>query len=806
MHIFKLIKEYLRRIVRNYKIYSITILGMSIAIIASFYIYFHVLKEYSYNTSFKNNKQIYRVELKGTPSFPSRTFFTPYQLATTLKEGLPEVKNSFRVIKSLFKFNKISEEVKIVNPSFFSLLGIELVQGSLAEFGSNPYALIITETAAEKLFGKGVSPINKLIDIDALSLNTQEKFVVVGVIKDISKFSTIQADYFLPNHFFETFFPDYTKNWGFLNSETYIEVPNLQNQVSFENKMTNFIFEKVSTSSSNPGYQKGDRLYRITRLDKIYFDSADVDGQKIKGTKEFVLVLILVGFLCLFLAVTNYVIMNLGINLNRAGEFVTKRYLGATKKTIFLQLFIESFINISLCVLLIIISHPYISGFMSSLLGFDYVFELTVNYDILIVFAGFLFVVSLIIAVLEFAITYKSIFLKSSNKKSIKSKRTIIILQITILLSILISSFIVQKQVNHIVLKDKGFNTEDVVSVMKSRLDEAELQEFIKGLSYVEAYSNGDNIFKIDEDLNNFKATVIETNTKIDKINYITADEKYFDVYDVEIKEGRGLNPQLLPSLELRKNKVKDRERHSKLTSFEVLVNEEFVKKANLKNPIGTLIQCAFGKAKIVGVFKNIYTKSLYHPLQPIIYGYDLRNSYPRFYQVKVGKENTSRFKKDLKPLFLKYSLGQFYDRFITTFDYEFIYKKEYQLKRLLQAFSIIVLFIAVLGLIAISLFVTQNRIKEIGIRKINGATTLEILKMLNKSFVIWVGIAFVFAAPISYIVMEKWLRNFAFKTTLSWWIFALAGLLVLIIALLAVSWQTYKAATQNPVESLRDD
>ena len=806
MHLFKLIKEYIRRIVRNYKIYSITILGMSIAIIASFYICFYVVKEYSYNSSFKNNTQIYRVESKGSVNYPSKTFFTEYELATTLKEGLPEVKNSFRIIRSFFKFNKLSEEVKVVDSSFFSLLGIELVQGSLTEFGNNPNALIISETAAEKLFGKGVNPIDKIIETE--SRNKPVKLQVVGVIKDISTFSTIQADYFIPTSYLEITSPRYykDKNWGNVNSETYIEVPNLQNQVAFENKMTDFIFEKISTSSSNPGYKKGDRLFRITRLDKMYFDSADIDEQKIKGTKDFVLVLILVGFLCLFLAVTNYVIMNLGINLNRAGEFTTKRYLGASKKTIFLQLFIESFINISLCILLIIISHSYISGFMSSLLGFDYVFKLTENYDILIVFAGFLFVVSLIIAALEYTITYKSIFLKSSNKKTDKSKRVIIILQLTILLSILISSFIVQKQVNHIVLKDKGFNTEDVVSVMKSRLDEAELQEFIKGLSYVEAYSNGDNIFKIDEDLNNFKATVIETNTKIDKISYITADEKYFEVYDVEIKEGKGLNPQLLPSLELRKNKVKDRERHSKITFFEVLVNEEFVKKAKLKTPIGTLIQCAFGKAKIVGVFKNIYRKSFYHPLQPIIYGYDLRNSYPRFYQVKVGKENISRFKKDLKPLFLKYNLGQFYDRFITTFDYEFIYKKEYQLKRLLQAFSIIVLLIALLGLIAISLFVTQNRIKEIGIRKINGATTVEILKMLNKSFVIWVAIAFVFAAPISYIVMEKWLQNFAFKTTLSWWVFALAGLLVLIIALLAVSWQTYKAATQNPVNSLRDD
>src|SRR5690606_6418526 len=123
MYLFKIIKEYLRRIVRNYKIYAITILGMSIAIIASFYIYFYVLKEYSYNNTFKNNTQIYRVESKGTANYPAKTFFTEYILGPTLQEGLPEVKNYFRSIKTFFKFNKLSEKVMAVDPSFFPLLG-----------------------------------------------------------------------------------------------------------------------------------------------------------------------------------------------------------------------------------------------------------------------------------------------------------------------------------------------------------------------------------------------------------------------------------------------------------------------------------------------------------------------------------------------------------------------------------------------------------------------------------------------------------------------------------------------------------
>jgi putative ABC transport system permease protein len=240
----------------------------------------------------------------------------------------------------------------------------------------------------------------------------------------------------------------------------------------------------------------------------------------------------------------------------------------------------------------------------------------------------------------------------------------------------------------------------------------------------------------------------------------------------------------------------------------EVVVNKEFIKQANLKNPIGTIIQNSHfnnHKAEIVGVFKDVHNMPLYSPVQPIVVGtFNIKVS---GFVLNIDKVNIQAFKKEYN-IFQKNLLVEFKDisSDVWSVDYAKIYEKETNFKNLLIFFAFIVITISVLGLIATSVYITQNRTKEIGIRKINGATTLEILKMLNTNFVIWVGIAFVFAVPISYIIMEKWLQNFAFKTVLSWWIFALAGLLVLVIALLAISWQTYKAATQNPVNSLRDD
>jgi putative ABC transport system permease protein len=192
--------------------------------------------------------------------------------------------------------------------------------------------------------------------------------------------------------------------------------------------------------------------------------------------------------------------------------------------------------------------------------------------------------------------------------------------------------------------------------------------------------------------------------------------------------------------------------------------------------------------------------------VQPIIIGSDLLH-YTHVFQVNCETSAKSELMSDLKSLSLVQEIPEKYrDGLVTTYDYKDIYKKELQLKRLLEAFTFIVLFISILGMIAISLFIAESKTKEIGVRKVNGATIKEIMFMLNKDFIKWVLIAFVIACPIAYYAMSKWLENFAYKTSLSWWVFALAGAFTLIIALLTVSWQTYRAATRNPVESLRDE
>ena len=809
MYILKLTKEYIRRIVRNYKIYSITILGMSIAIIASFHIYFFVQKEYSVDAFHTKKKEIYRVVNKGNYSnLRNKSMVMP--LGQTLKDVLPEVKDFARFISDGAPFNleeqgkTTTQEFKMADPSFFKLLDFPLEKGSIKEFESTPNGVIISHEKAVELF-PNQNPIGKVLKVSREHFRTKviEKWnlVVTGVLKKIPKTSTIQGDFFINIAFYTQVRKDkFSVGWNASHPELYLYIPKVVDVDTLNEKIATIFLKNFNLNNPVRIHRKpGDENYFLQRLDTIYFTSEDIERQKLKGSQQFVNVLWLIGFLTLLLATTNYIIMNLGLNLNRAKEFKARRYLGATKTNVFLQLSVESIINVTICFALALLTYPLFSDSVAGLLEFDY--QLSYQTDIKIVLSFFAIVIGIafITGFLQYVILYKAVFTDVNKTKKINFSISSIIkgfigLQLFLFIAIISCAILVQKQNSFLQNKDLGFNPENVMSVYPLGQNEA-LENLLASKSYVRSFSQGEQLFRAEIRLDDYELG--KDKQKI-KATVIQGDKNYIKTHGIEILQGRNYNTFLTYKT------LFNWEERKKFDFTEVIVNEEFVRKSNLKNPIGTIFTNS--SYKVVGVFKNTYNMPLYNSVQPTILGFDFSRS-TGLYQVSYNPAYKKDLLNDLFGFYEKQNIDKsMFGDLIHEFDYKEVYKKEVQLKNLLQLFTGIVLIIAILGLVAISLFITQNRTKEIGIRKINGATIIEVLKMLNKSFVIWVAIAFAFAVPISYIIMQKWLQSFAFKTVLSWWVFALAGLIVLIIALLAVSWQTYKAATQNPVESLRDD
>ncbi|WP_111307316.1 ABC transporter permease [Confluentibacter sediminis] len=809
--LFKILREYLRRITRNYKIYAVSILGMSIAIIASFHIYHFVYKELSVDSFHTKRKEIYRVLSKwGNADY--RISASPNPLGKLLKEKLPEVQDYVRIQKDEppelhFKGNSELSKFIYADPSFFELFDFPMIAGSLKQFQDTPNGIVLTEKKAKTLF-KNNNPIGEILSVSEYKNPDKRNLVVVGVVKDFPETSTIQAEGIIN-------YSDYEKatglgdGWGQWSPELYLYIPKLSNTKKLTDNISEELFE-AHNSASNGNIQK--LPFYLQRLDTIYFSSNDIRSEEKKGSLQFLKIISLVGILVLIFGGLNYIIMNIGRNSSRVKEFTTKRYLGASKGNILLQLISESILNILLALTIAFISFPWLNTYISGLIGFDYVLSLTSDAFMLVTFFGLALVIGLIIGFIEFLISYSAIILiinKNVKNTFNLSSKYIIGFQLVLSIATIISVLAIKKQVDYIQNKDVGFDTKNVISVATMNFID-EIKNLLQSKSYVNSFARGQNLFRTDSRASNTK--LLELNKEIDAV-VIQGDNNYLKTYKIELLQGKNLNPSLLS------NNVNDHfdvGRIAKLRNsnslVEVLVNENFVKKANLKNPIGSILTNddateSSRKGIIVGVFKDVFNMPLYHSIQPIILGFDF-NGYPNVFQISCKEGYKETLMTDLKKLFINKGIEdeRVLNKVISSFDYEYIYKKELQLKRLLEAFTVIVLFISFLGLVAISLFITESKTKEIGIRKVNGATIKEIMLMLNKDFVKWAIIAFVIAVPVAYYAMSKWLENFAYKTNLSWWVFALAGMFTLVVALIAVSWQTYKAATRNPVESLRDE
>lgn len=815
MIIFKFLNEYLRRLLRNYKIYTISILGMSVAIIASFYIYLFAFKELTVDHFHTHRKDIYRlVNQTDEANFRSTETFIP--LGPLLKEKLPQLQDYVRIAKIGLEL-KANDQSQLavfqaVDPSFLTLFDFSLKQGSVTDFENTPNAIVLSERKAEGLFGSE-NPIGKTVTVIS-QYGEEPKDIhlqVTGVLDKIPANSTIQGDLFLNMDNYYAFLGEDAKEmeWMMQDADLYVYAPHIKKD-QLSQAITETLLPILKSRSGvyaiDPNDIKAeDNGFDLQRMDHIYFDSINIPDQEKKGDFRFVQILILVGLLALFMAITNYTIMNLGLNINRSSEFRVRRYLGASKRDIFSQLMTESIFNAVICFLITMASYPIIGGFIAHLIGYEYQLSVPDDLPLLVSFFGLVLLVGLIIGLLEYALSYSTLFTYQQYKGirmtgSWTTKKVMIGVQLSLFIGLLTCILFVGKQLRFIQNKDLGYDAENVVSVSTAGFGD-ELKNELSAKSYVKDISVGQNIYRPDFKL--IPTSIDGTEKEIGSM-VIIGDAEYLKVHEIKLPYGRNLNPDILPDF----NNFFDGERQRSRKFVEVLVNEEFVKKAGLENPIGTVIQNSMTgiKAHIVGVFKNINNIPLYYPVQAEILGFDL-GGYPNLFQIACEPGSSKRLVSELRHFFTEKNLPPFIvDRLVKTYDYQDIYRKEIQLGNLLQAFTVIVMFIALLGMISISLFVAESRTKEIGIRKVNGASAMEIVILLNKDYIKWIAVAFMISTPIVWYLMSHWLENFAYKTSLSWWVFAVAGGLVLVSAILTVSWQSLRAAMANPATVLKNE
>lgn len=794
-------RNLLRR--RNYAIINITGLAAGIAICLVIFIV--IRYETSFDNYHKRKDRIYRVLTeyhhadapdifygKGVPSpLPAalkNNLAQAEKVATVYSEGNDQIQVLDDNGQSIKKF-KEEHGVFFTEPSLFDIFDFKWLAGNTSSL-KNPNSVVLTKSIAEKYFGDWEFAIGKNI-----KWNNREILKVTGILEDIPENTDLQLKVVIS--FGTGYTADFAKstNWDGTQSSygCYILLPANVPASSFNTQLRAFVKKMKSPENKDS--------HIIQPLSKIHYDTktGDFSGRTI--SPGLIRALWLIAAFILLIACVNFINLSTAQAVNRSKEVGIRKVLGSNKWGLKMQFITETFlivfISIVLAMVIAILTLPFISSVLSKPLSFDVAGSSAI----------ILFLLSLAFLVTALAGLYPSIVLSRFNPinalknkmatagtKGISLRRGLVVFQFVIAQALIIGTLIIVKQMNYFTHQPLGFDKTAIVnipfpgdSVGTSKLDylRRELVD-IKSIQNISFSSN--TPVEDDNDMwSTFKFNHAAKETDFYAITKF-ADDQYIPTYKLRLVAGRNLRPSD--------------------TAREFLASEKLVKNLGIDNPQDVLNKeiNLWGSinGQIVGVVKDYNDRSFRRGIDPV-----LITTVKRGYNqagIKLIAADVSSTMKAIEKIW-----NQTFPEFV--FEYKFLddkiesfYKQENQLSSLYKIFAIIAIFLSCLGLYGLASFMAAQRIKEVGIRKVLGASVSSVVYLFSKEFIILVSIAFIIASPVAWYFMHNWLQDYVYRINISWWIFIVGGLSAIIIALGTVSFQAVKAAIANPVKSLRTE
>ncbi|BDD11561.1 ABC transporter permease (plasmid) [Fulvitalea axinellae] len=784
------------------KVYAtVNIFGLAVALTACLLLYNQVYSELSRHLWHMDKEDVaqvlvYRDGVDGFGPESGRVFFG---FGKALKEEVPEIESIVRVYEKYYtkgnepRFAKGEERIPesrliLSESSLFDVFGYNIVAGSASGLDSVKRSVIISESKAKLYFGSE-NPVGKTIEMYSRPKKGR-KYTVVGVMEDMPKASSLQVDFVL----------------SILDSEKAlsweIEYPELFLKLSTGN-MGMDINQKakaIIASHLKHDYQRTNeesRSYKLHDFGEAYLrgDNYGVRTRE-SGSARYVFMLIGLTLVILSLALLNFMISVLARSAKDMASDKLRNALGERSRQAVYLLVIEVLSIMFLACALAVLISPFVYQWVGPLLDASATEALRFPPFALPSFFALVFVVSILTAL---AVTFFKKGLGSvrlgqgkATRNMMRSQKVLLVFQLGLMSVIMIMALVFVKQMRFVREKPLGFDSGNTVIFpwkhismaprkgpeINRRLRESPLIEGVTRTLYLPLLdSYGLSDFVLDKET--MKATPQ------------FGDSSFIHVYDISLKSGRNINR---PS-----------------AKHEVLVNEQFVREAGLEYPIGTEIVSGYWHMKgktltIVGVLADFHYKALYRPIKPMVVFNAPSPPMILGARVRLNSKNPEEGKAFLSDLFSEFYPDNRFEKRIYTEedDYNNSYGKDIRFARLVYVLTMVAIFIVMLGLFGFIFFMTQARVKEIGVRKANGATVFEIVRLLNGDLLRYVGVGLILAVPIAYYVMGRWLENFAYRAVMSWWVFAGAGALVCLVALLTVSWQSWRAARREPVEALR--
>lgn len=776
------------RVLLNKKGYLlINLIGLGTGIASFLVLSLYIYNDLSYNHFNKNLSNIYRV--REGDMVQTKGLLLPKML-----EQIPEIRNGTRIFgwdgfRLSYKETAFPQNVQYVDTGFFSVFSFPFKEGSAITGIHEKYGVVISTDFAKKFFGNEPALGKKLqVKFDNIFLH------VNGVVK-IPVNSSVKFDIVSS---YETgmeispWIKD-VHDWYNTFSNTYVLLREGTKPESIQNKLQSIVHENFVPAGENK-----------TILNLLPFSEYHSNQE---SNRTLIIILTIIALGILGIAIVNFINLTITSSFSRTKEIGIKKVMGASSGILFRQIMTEALL-VSLIALLIG------TELMSLILpSFNKLFETNLQvqlsqYKLIIVVLVAIWLIvgftSGLVPSLFWArtkliqILHGNVF--SANKRS-SSLNSLVIVQFVIAIILISGTFLIRKQISYMIKKDPKFDKENVIVADLESWQYPDLKlasqkykfisEDLKSSPFVESVCFSGNIpGKYDENYNSFYPEG-GTDQSVIHLRQASVGRNFFKTYGIKILSGSGFDQQL--------------------TSYKdcVVLNESAMKKLGFSEASGQILHASSktgDKSKIVGEVEDFSYQGAQREMQPLIHffreGEDLSNWSYMSVRAKPGAslkviDLLKKMWQDTEPK----SKVNYYFAIDKLNDY---YKEFIQINKIIAWFSALAIVLSCMGLFALSSYALTRKTKEIGIRKVNGAKILEVMIMLNKNFIKSVFIALVIATPVALFALHKWLQKFAYKTEISWWIFAVAGLIALGIAVLTVSWQSWRAAARNPVEALR--
>ena len=806
-----MLRNYLKVTIRsfiNQKYYSaINTLGLALGLAACIIILLYVQDELSYEKAFENHDKIYRL----VQDFPmgehlSQSATVPFPTKNTLAEDFPEINHTALAYRpsswgnpTLIKYDDdehYENKFVFVEHSFLEMFEFNFIKGDPSKALIGPNELIITESIAKKYFGDD-DPIGK-----RLNLNSFRDLEVVGIIEDLPHNTHLDFNMLCSFDTFKTFFNNqafFDTQWVWVAAWMYFTVEDPHDADRIRSQLPEFVKDHYPEVLS----EKGVALH-IQKADEIHLHSHLELEFKANGNIQHVYIFSSIALLILIIAIINFMNLATSRSAKRGKEVGLRKVMGAKREMLVTQFMGEAILTAFLALIIALIMIYQVLPWYNDISGKNISLNLFNNpllsagLVILLVFVGLL------------SGSYPSLVMSSYNPtdvlkgKIIKSNTTgdlfrkaLVVSQFVVSITLIICIGIVYKQLKYIHTLDLGFDKEQIIlaDVNFNQLNHyVSFKNKLEGNSDINAVTMMGGSIPGQEEL--IENAFVESGTPTDEQQWFSM---FFAAHDFD----KVLNLEFLDGHSFQLGNAVDS------TGF--IINESTARAMGWADDVigrsldrinssnGNIIQTG----TVIGLVKDYHYRPLYDPIKPLVIGFVggaaklcIKTNSNDIRQTLASVENI--WKQEFEGTPFRYS---FLDS-----DYDKLYEKEEKMSRVIQYFSLLAIFIACLGLLGLSSFSTENRKKEIGIRKVNGASTFELLMLLTKDFSKLVVVAFVISIPVSYYFGTLWLSDFAYKTKIGIDVFIIAGVSAMLIAILTVSYHTIRAATKNPVNSIRHE